>query len=647
MIVLGALSGLILGFAFGGSLDRLLGVRLRFGLLIAVALVLRFGTQFALTSGIALADTLRLPLFAAAFGILAVALWLNRGHPGLSLVAVGVVANGIAITVTGGWMPVYLPALGAAGLTPADVSPILYVALPTDLGLDFLLHAGPLGDLVPFPVPLLANLVSIGDVAVAAGLAWFLFATVTRGRIVPLAEGGVSMLGGRPDLVRTAAFDRPMVLGSARGAGYRAPGGPEAGPAGLGSRIRTHPYVRLARDGRFSDFWLGQTISLFGDRLHQVALGVLVLASTGSAFATGLVFLAATLPNLILGPIAGTFVDRWDHKRVLVVSDLLRAAMVLAIPPLAKIDIALVYPLVFAITSVSLFFRPAKAVVVPRLVSADDLLAANSAVWTGETFADIAGYPLAGLFIAFLGADLALAFWVDSATYLISAVLIVGITIPAMARAASPHVTGAIRAFIGELRDGWSVLRDQPVLFQNTLVSTFAQLSVGATIALTVVYAQKALDGTLIPYPQNFAAIETAIGVGNLLGGVAVGTIGARMRKGRMVVAGFLVMGISTTVLGLTGNVAVALAAAGISGIANLVYVIPSQTLFAQLTPPGYMGRVVAFRSTLVFGAMTGAMFVAGVLAEVLPVGLVIALSGLVTIGAALVGWLLPAVRDA
>ena len=123
-----------------------------------------------------------------------------------------------------------------------------------------------------------------------------------------------------------------------------------------------------------------------------------------------------------------------------------------------------------------------------------------------------------------------------------------------------------------------------------------------------MVYARDALDGSVIPYPENFAAIETAIGVGNLVGGLAVGLIGARLRKGWLVVGGFIVMGASTVVLGLTGNVLVALAAATIIGIANLVYIIPTQTIFIEITPNELMGRVVAFRSSLVFGAMTLAM---------------------------------------
>ncbi len=77
---------------------------------------------------------------------------------------------------------------------------------------------------------------------------------------------------------------------------------------------------------------MGQLISLLGDRIHQVALAGLVLGMTDSALATALVFLVATLPNLLLGPIAGTFVDRWDQQETMIVSDLLRAAAVLLIP---------------------------------------------------------------------------------------------------------------------------------------------------------------------------------------------------------------------------------------------------------------------------------------------------------------------------
>ncbi len=109
-----------------------------------------------------------------------------------------------------------------------------------------------------------------------------------------------------------------------------------------------------------------------------------MLISTGSPLATGLVFVAATLPNLLLSPIAGTFVDRWDHKETLIVSDILRAAIVLLLPMVAIMNVLLVYPMVFAVTTISIFFRPARAAILPQIVEERDLLTANSALWVCE-----------------------------------------------------------------------------------------------------------------------------------------------------------------------------------------------------------------------------------------------------------------------
>ncbi len=649
MIVLGLILGLVAGLVAGGRVMRLVDVRLRWVGLIFGAVLLRYGTQLAIAQGVELADTLRLPLYATAFVLLLAGLWPNRHHPGILAVMVGTAANGLAIAVNLGWMPVWPPALEAVGMSAGDLNTGFHVLLPIELNAQFLLMAGPIGDLIPVPIPFLTNVASVGDAFIAAGLGWFVFATLVRGREDPTGKGVT--LGPGPQAAADAGLglERPIVLGSGRGAGL-SESLPSDFQLGLGDRIRGHPYVRLATDARFAAYWLAQIISLFGDRLHQVALGVLVYGVTGSPLLTGLVFLFATLPNIVLGPIAGTFVDRWEHKAVMIVSDLLRAALVLAIPFAAATNIYLVYPLVFLITAVSLFFRPAKVALLPRIVREDDVMAASSATWTADTLADIAGYPLAALFIAFLGAgtaNLSLAFVADSATYVLSAVLLVGIRVPPIVRQVAPRASSAVRTFFGELADGWRFLRTRPVLMQNTLISAVAQMSVGVTIALTVVYARDWLDGSIIPYPGNYAAIETAIGVGNLVGGLTVGAIGARLRKGWLVVGGFIFMGLSTVVLGLTGNVVVALVAATIIGIANLVYIIPTQTIFIEVTPIELMGRVVAFRSSLVFGSMTLAMGVSGVLAESVPVGIVIAASGALTAAAGFVAALLPAVRDA
>jgi len=165
---------------------------------------------------------------------------------------------------------------------------------------------------------------------------------------------------------------------------------PRAGRVSL-DRLAGHPYARLARNRPFAAFWASQAVSLLGDRLHQVALAVLVYGASGSALLTGLVVAAGLLPNLVVGPFAGVAVDRMDRRHVLIVSDLVRAGLVLLIPPAAALHPALTIPVVVAITSASLFFRPAKQAVVPDLVEDDELGAANASTGVAEGAAGIAG----------------------------------------------------------------------------------------------------------------------------------------------------------------------------------------------------------------------------------------------------------------
>jgi hypothetical protein len=100
-------------------------------------------------------------------------------------------------------------------------------------------------------------------------------------------------------------------------------------------------------------------------------------------------------------------------------------------------------------------------------------------------------------------------------------------------------------------------------------------------------------------------------------------------------------------VLAFVGDLALALGLMLGIGVANMIFVIPSQTLFQERTPNDLMGRVVSFRFALVGGAMTVAMGIGGVLGEFIPAAAVIGLFGLVTLGAGIGGWFVPAIRDA
>ena len=698
MLISGIVLGLVLGLLAGGTLGNLGSIRLRRSWLLACAVVIRFGTEALLNANVGPAEALRLPLLAAAFGLLLVALWTNRSYPGLSLAFVGVLFNATVMVVNGGYMPIWEPSLLAAGFRLGDVSTTTHTLLPPGLDASFLLHLGPFADVIPIPLPFIQNVASVGDAFLTAGLAFFLFAGVVRipqelteeqleairqrlagltGRgartQVPYETGGVLETGLTPGFAESAALDRPLVLG---GAGQRL-----ASPA-LGSfttesrttdgssmqaaaaptvalpiprlapeaveRVRQHPYVRLALNGSFSALWAGQLISLFGDRLHQLALVAVVLISTGSPLATGLVFVAATLPNLLLSPIAGTFVDRWNHKEVLIVSDILRAAIVLLLPLVAIMNVLLVYPMVFAVTTISIFFRPARVAILPQIVPERDLLTANSALWVGETIADVIGYPLAGIFVVTLGAAVPLAFWVDSATYLASATLLTTIIVRAIPPEREDAQDDPVKlGFVGELKAGWTFLRSEATLLANTLQAAVGQFTIGITIALVPIYALKVYGGGEIGWQAVYGFLETGIGIGNLLGGFVIGLIGARFGKGRMVIAGYAVWGLMVTLMALTNHVGLAIGFSFGQGVANMVFVIPSQTLFQERTPPSLMGRVVGLRFALVFGSMTIAMALGAALAEFVGVTTVIAFFGIVTMLAGLAGLFVPAIRDA
>lgn len=413
--------------------------------------------------------------------------------------------------------------------------------------------------------------------------------------------------------------------------------------AGLG-RLRQHPYVRLGLNGGFSALWAGQLISLFGDRIHQVALVFLVLGLTDSPAAVGLVFVAATLPNLLFGPVAGTFVDRWEHREVMIVADLLRAAVIVLVPLAAVTTIVLVYPLVFLVTTISVFFRPARTAIIPRIVQRDELMAANSATWVGETIADIVGYPLAGIFVALLGAAIPLAFWVDAGTYLVSAALLAMIRVAPLERSTAGE---AAAGFLAELRAGWQFLRRETVLLANTLQGVVGQLTSGMLLTVAPLYARDAIVGTSFEPTAIYGFLETGIGVGNLVGGFLLGLVGGRLAKGKLVILGYAAAGLCTAGLAFTGALDAAIGLMVGIGVANMVYVIPSQTLFQERTPTELMGRVVGFRFALVFGAMTLAMGASGVLVELVGLGPVLVGSGLMTFVAGVAGLLVPAVRRA
>ena len=610
---LGVLVGLALGVAAGGSLDNLLGVRLRWLPILLVAAAGRFGLDMAMSAG-GVPDGLRFWLVVVVYVLLAAMLLANRGLPGLTAAALGTVANGVAIAANGGWMPVWKPSLAAAGFDSNVVHSSFHTLLPGPVDATFFAHGGPLADVIPIPIPLLQSVASVGDLLLAAGLGLFVFAALVRAP-VPLAKG-------------------PAIEGSRV----------QGGEVRLGAM--RHPYVRLASNGPFSAMWLGQVVSSLGDRVHQVALVFLVARATDSSpLALGLVFAAMMVPSFLVGPVAGALVDRWDRKRVMVGSDLIRAVIVVAIPVVAAVHVSLVVALVFVLAVVSSFFRPARVAALPQVVPDEDLLTANSAMWIADTASDLVGFGLGGLFVAFLGPALVLAFWLDGASYLASALLVAAVAIPRLVPpgGAAPAQPPSLR---GELVTGWQFLRHETVLFATTIQASIAELGLGALTVLSPLLVAGLALGS-VGAPMAYGLFEMSIGVGLVGGGIVIGGLATRVPKGPTIVAAFTAMGLVLVALAATGSLPIALALACLFGVANVSFAVPSQTIFQQRTPGELLGRVVAIRLAAVNGVLAIAMVASGVLAQVFGLHAVLVAAGILTVAAGLAGLAFRSIREA
>jgi MFS family permease len=646
MLLSAILVGLVLGALAGGQLPRIGDLRLHWIWLLGLALAVRLASGLAITTGagpVEFVERWGLPL---TYGLIVVWLYRNWKTPGLQVAAIGVTINTLAVILHAGKMPVFLGSLIAAGFTPADlVGDPYHVILAADTTAEFVRQGGMFGDVVPIPIPVIRDVISVGDVLLWIGIVWAIVAAMTR-RAAP-SRGSVA-LGVNPA--------RPMPAGQFQvGVAYAtavalpAEAVPELPGAGIGVGVPEEeveaqsPYLRLFTNRNYALLWSGQLVSLMGDRIHQVALGFLV-ATRGTPLDVGFTFAAIAIPNVIFGPWAGALADRWDRRRTMIAADLIRAVLVLTIPLAFNVHIGLVYLAAFAVSTVGLLFRPSKDALIPQIVGPDDLISANSATSVTETLADLVGYPLAGLVVAALSGIIGAAFVIDSGTYLVSAALLVLMTLPRHERAPGAFGIGQLWR---DVQEGVRFLVRQAELRANTVVSTIAQVAVGVEVTCSLLYAQTVLDQSVIGFPQNYALLQTAIGLGSIVGGLVIGGFAAGVRKGPMAIGGFVTMGALFILVGAVTDPVLAIGLFFLIGAANMAFVIPNITLFQERTPQALFARVVTSRQALVFGVMALAMAVSGIVAGVIGAGQTLTVGGLVAVAAGLIGLLIPSMRNA
>jgi CRP-like cAMP-binding protein/sugar phosphate permease len=371
----------------------------------------------------------------------------------------------------------------------------------------------------------------------------------------------------------------------------------------------------------FTFLWFSQLISSIGSSLTDLAAGILIYRETNSALSVGLMLMATALPGLVVGLVAGVFVDRYDRKKIMVVSCLIRMVLVAAIPFAVSIDVLLLYVIVFINSGVAQFYDPAQESVIPDVADDEELAAANSFLSISSFGSTAIGFAGAGLLASL--ASIEIAFYVDALTFLASAVLILFVAVrPTVVEEAT-----SVRVVVDGLRDGFRFMSRSPILRNSFLSGIPAYFSFGLWNVLLLPFAITALMATEFEYGIQ----EGMTSLGFVVGSLLMARYLDRLREGQWVVIGMLGMGILGVAYGMATSIAVAIVLVTLSGFLNSPAALARRLILQRNSPREMRGRVFSTFGVLRDVVFLVGMFAAG-LADFVDIRLLVVASGVILI---------------
>lgn len=360
----------------------------------------------------------------------------------------------------------------------------------------------------------------------------------------------------------------------------------------------------------FFIIWLGQLASMIGSGLIGFALAVWIFEQTGQATPFALTGLFAILPRVLLSPVAGALTDRWNRKKIMLISDSLSGVVTLATAILlltGRMEVWTVYLISFMGSIFASFQQPAYTASIVMLVPKKQLTRANSMVQMGQAIETILTPLLAGILFTTVGMQVIIL--IDVVTYFIAILTLVIVHIPQPERQAD-ELDGKLSVY-KDVVFGWRYLAERRgllgLLFYFAVVNFTANIS-SATIGPLVLSFGSA---------TSLGAAQTVMGVGMLAGSILMSIWGGPKKRMIHAVIGFIALAsIGFWVAGLQPSLAYISA-----GLFILMFFIPfstgpSSAIFSKKVAPEVQGRVFATRSMISLSMMPLAYILSGVLAD-------------------------------
>lgn len=377
---------------------------------------------------------------------------------------------------------------------------------------------------------------------------------------------------------------------------------------------RVESPAALWHSANFVKLWTGRTVSTFGSHISGTAIPLAaLLVLHASAAQMGVLTALGSLPVLLLGLLAGVWVDRLPRRPLLIVADVGRAALLFAIPlafALGRLDFALLYVVVFATGALSVLADVGFQAFLPSIVSPEQLVDGNSKLSSSDALAEIGGPSVAGVLVQAISAPVAVL--VDAVSFLVSAASLL------LIRRQFPHAI-ELRQREDALREalaGMRLIVREPVL--RALAGCMGTFNFfGYFIGtLYVLFAIRDLR-------LSAAAAGALVGIGGisaLAGSLVAARVVRRFGMGRTLIGAFLWHGLVSVLIPLAaGPAPLAFAMMAIPQLLGdgflTVYFITQSSLQQQLIPSHFLGRATASIRVLESGAGPLGALLAGVLA--------------------------------
>jgi len=397
--------------------------------------------------------------------------------------------------------------------------------------------------------------------------------------------------------------------------------------AGMNAAVAgpSHMFDRSHRD--FLLLWLGGTVSWIGNWMLVIALPTDVYHLTGSALATGAMFIAQTLPSVLVGALAGVWVDRWDRKRAMVVSDITRTVVFLPILLVhTQTAVWVVYAAVLVEATVAQFFNPAQAALLPRVVGEGGLLAANARVAWGAQLALLVGPALGGILYGRYGFPPVLL--LDCASFLASGLLVAlvrtdGSPLPSPGRSAStpPHLWVTIWR---ELIEGLRLVGRERVIRGLFIATGLLWCALGLYYVLFVIWVGTVLHAKADAYGWLLAAT----GLGGFGGSLLMGRVNRALSPRTVLALSGVGTGLAFIAVINIPILPVDLVLRVLGDIPAAILFIGLQTAVQQAVSDSHRGRVFGALGTTNGLMMLGGMAIASLCGDRLGVVPLLNLAG-------------------